>query len=525
MSRRIFVTLVVVAGSLTAAKPGVPQSPSSADSILTTIREEATVRSQLYRLAQVLIDSIGPRLTGSPEQKSANDWALNVYRRWGIPARAEQYGTWNGWRRGTFHADLIAPRVRSLEGMLLSYSPGTDGPVEGEVAIFPALGSAAEYEAWLPQVRGKFIASYFAEPTCRPDESWQASASPGSFEAMQRERRAERDAWFAARRGWLRGVEQLRALQRAGALGFITPALRPGPWVEGWGVMALGRASGTGLPELSLSCEDYGLIVRLAENGQGPRLRVDASAELLGEVPVANVIAELRGTERPNEYVVLSAHLDSWDAGSGATDDGAATVVMMEAMRILKAVYPNPRRTIIAGHWNGEEQGLNGSRAFAADHPEVIARLQALFNLDNGTGRVDTVSMQGLSRAGDFFRRWLARVPGELRRDIALVDPGTPSGGTDHASFVCHGAPAFDLSSVAWDYGRYTWHTNLDTFDKLVFDDLRSNAMLIAMLAYLASEEPELMPREPRVTAVNAAGQAAAWPTCGAPTRSAPAVP
>jgi Zn-dependent M28 family amino/carboxypeptidase len=217
---------------------------------------------------------------------------------------------------------------------------------------------------------------------------------------------------------------------------------------------------------------------------------------------------------------VLSAHLDSWDQASGATDNGSGTVVMMEAMRILKAVYPNPKRTILVGHWNGEEQGFNGSGSFAADHPRVVAGMQALFNQDNGTGRIRRISMEGFAGAGSFFRRWLSRMPDEITRDIQLADPGTPGQGTDHVSFTCRGAPAFNLGSRDLNYVTYTWHTNRDTFDKLVFDELTNNAMLVAMLAYQASEDPERIPRGSRAATDSPTGRSGAAPACRPPARS-----
>ena len=245
-------------------------------------------------------------------------------------------------------------------------------------------------------------------------------------------------------------------------------------------------------------------------------LRVTADAESLGEIPVFNTIAEIRGSEKPDEYVVLSAHFDSWDGASGATDNGTGTVTMMEAMRILKAAYPNPRRTILVGHWSGEEQGLNGSRAFARDHPEVVSGMQVLFNQDNGTGRIQNVSAQGLSRAGESLVRWFAQLPPQLTSDIDFTFPGTPGGGgSDYASFICAGAPAFSLGSLSWAYGTYTWHTNRDTFDKIVFDDLKENATLVAMLAYLASEDAERVSRERRaVMPADDAGRPREWPAC-----------
>jgi hypothetical protein len=509
--------------TLPAPKPAADsQTPASNDPVIQKIWVEGRDKSQLYSFAQELLDSIGSRLTGSIEQKLANDWAVALYRKWGIPVRAEQYGTWMGWRRGIAHIDLIEPRVRSLEGMLSTWSPGTKGTVEGPVVLFPKVQTAAEFEASLPQVRGKFVLFDFPWPTCRPDATWKEFATPESFERMQKERTEAFDAWYTGRvrKSGLRGRALVRRLEEAGALGLVT-VLVPPPGPQGWGVSKISTTIAEKIPELGLSCEDYGLVFRLAENNQGPILRVNADAEFTGEVPVSNVIAELRGKEKPNEYVVLSGHFDSWDPASGATDNGSATVMMMEAMRILKAVYPSPKRTIIAAHWSGEEQGFNGSRAFVTDHPEIVNGVQAIFDQDNGTGRVMKISMEGFIGSDAFLRRWLSKMPNEITRPIGLASPGTPSQGIDAASFTCHGAPAFSLGSVEWDYKAYTWHTNRDTFDKLVFDDLKNNAMLFAMLAYLASEDLERVPREPRVTATDAkTGQPTAWPACKSPARS-----
>jgi Zn-dependent M28 family amino/carboxypeptidase len=251
-------------------------------------------------------------------------------------------------------------------------------------------------------------------------------------------------------------------------------------------------------------------------------VRLDAQAEALGEVPVFNTIAMIRGTEKPDEYVMLSAHFDSWDGASGATDNGTGTVTMLEAMRILKTVYPRPKRTIIVGHWSGEEQGLIGSGAFAADHPEIVKGLQVLFNQDNGTGRVSSLSMQGFMGAGESFAGWLAEIPPEITKYITLTAPGMPSGGgSDNASFVCRGAPGIMLSSLSWDYGTYTWHTNRDTYDKIAFDDVRNNATLTAMLAYLASEDEAMVSRERRTEFPSGGqGQAQGWPACRQSPRS-----
>jgi carboxypeptidase Q len=512
---------MVVGGAM--APPAGAQTLAVEDPVLRRIWEEGMNRSQLERLSQVLMDSLGPRLTGSPETEAAQNWVVQQYRSWGIPARNERYGTWLAWRRGITHVDLLTPRVRSLEAINLAWSPGTNGPVTGQAVVLPAFSSAAEFEAWLPQVRGRFVLTSFPQPTCRPDYDWEQFALPESFSRMRQDRTAAQQRWTArVQATGLNAVELPRRLEAAGAAGIVTSN-----WATGWGVNRIFNGRTRQVPTMDLSCEDYGLVYRLAENGQGPTLRVNIEAEFLGERPVANTLAEVRGRRLPNEYVMLSAHFDSWDGSSGATDNGTGTMVMMEAMRILRIAYPQPRRTILAAHWNGEEQGLNGSRAFVEDNPRIVQGLQALFNQDNGTGRVVRISGEGFVGAAPFFARWLARVPQEISRHITVDMPGTPrGGGTDHASFVCAGAPGFNLSALEWNYFRYTWHTNRDTWDKIVFDDLRNNAVLTAMLVYLASEDPQRMPRERRVMPVNPqTGQQMEWPECGRAARQSPDSP
>lgn len=509
MKRRIAAVVVVIVACVHS--PLGAQTFTPGDSILQRIWIEGTERSQIQPLAQVLMDSIGPRLTGSPGQKAAQSWILGRYREWGIPARNEQYGTWRTWRRGPTHLDLIEPRVRTLEGTMLAWSPGTAGPVTGEVVPLPENGFAS----WLSSVRGKYVLVSVPQPSCRPEDSWRRSGTPESIEAMTAAREAARDAWALRVRatGLTSTAAIVEQLEAAGVAGVLTSS-----WTGGWGVDQIHSAATDRVPMLDVSCEDYGLLARLAMNGQGPVIRLNAQAEDLGEQPVSNTIAEIRGRELPDEYIVLSAHFDSWDAASGATDNGTGTIAMLEAMRILRTVYPQPKRSIVVAHWSGEEQGLDGSEAFVADHPEIVAGLQALFNQDTGTGRVNRIATNGFAAAGSFFERWLPRIPEQVRQSARLDSPGVPrTGGSDYSSFICAGAPSFELGSVDWDYGMYTWHSNRDTFDKVIFDDVRANAVLIAMLAYLAAED-ERIPRD-RVSS-NPRGEPVSWPTCRAPTRS-----
>ena len=517
------LALGVVASLVTVTAPGLiaeagAQSFPTDDPVIRGIWMEGMDHSQLEALAQPLFDVIGPRLTGTPGMRAANEWAVSTLNGWGIEARNEQYGTWRGWQRGVSHVDLLAPRVRSLQAMLLAWSPGTDGPVEGGVVTLPDAEGAEAFRQWAPSTRGKFVLLSQPQASCRPLSSYEEYGREGANDREQERRTAAREAWSQRMEAYgLERQEMVDALETAGAAGFLTSY-----WTGGWGtnrIFSMAHAFGSmnrTVPAFDVSCEDYGLLYRLADAGQGPRVRALAEAEDLGDQPVANTIGMIRGSEHPEQYVILSAHYDSWDGGSGATDNGTGSLTMLEAIRILKTVYPNPKRTILIGLWAGEEQGLNGSRAFAADHPEVVAGMQALFNQDNGTGRVSTVSMQGLTGAGAHWGQWLSAVPPELDGELDYRIPGSPSGGgTDHAAFICAGAPAFGVFSTRFHYFEYTWHTHRDTYDKLVWEDLRTNAVLVAMLAYLASEDPEFVPRDRRVMPMNQdTGERRTWPEC-----------
>jgi len=268
------------------------------------------------------------------------------------------------------------------------------------------------------------------------------------------------------------------------------------------------------IPSVDIMLEDYAMLYRLVESGCRPKITIYTESKERGEVKTFNVVAGIRGTEKPDEYVMLSAHFDSWDGGSGATDNGTGTLTMMEAMRILQKLYPHPKRTILVGHWGSEEEGLNGSRAFVEDHPDTVSKLQALFNQDNGTGRVVNMSGQGYQHASEFLTRWLSPVPSFIKDSIKTTFPGAPGGGgSDFASFDAVGALGFSLSSLNWSYFNYTWHTNRDTYDKIVFDDLENNAILVAILAYMASEDPERASNEKAQLGNNPrTGEPMKWP-------------
>lgn len=289
--------------------------------------------------------------------------------------------------------------------------------------VIPDVADSAAFVAWLPQAKGKFVLVSFPQPTCRPDTSWEHWASPAVYDSMKARRQAAQQAWndriahtgYEYRYGH---YSLARRLEAAGVAGVISNY-----WSQGWGVDKIFDTYVDHTPVVDVSCEDYGLLYRLAAHHQGPVVELAAESQARGEVPVYNVVASIKGSQLPNEYVMLSAHFDSWDGGSGATDNGTGTVMMMEAMRILSLAYPHPRRTILIGDWSGEEEGLLGSKGFVADHKEIVDSLQALFNQDNGTGRVEGMSASGYPAASGNLARYLAQIPSDLTRDIKFTFP------------------------------------------------------------------------------------------------------
>ncbi len=483
----------------------------SREEMIDKIVKEAENNSQLEELAHELLDVVGPRLVGTPQMKNANDWAVKKYNSWQITARNEQWGKWKGWERGITHIDMISPRIQSLEGRQLAWSPSTGKKgVTAEVVILPEAKDSLDFVQKLKSVKGKFVMISMPQPTGRPDDNWEEWATKESFEKMKSQRDSLEKLWDERlRKTGLSRRELPKALEEAGAEGIISSY-----WSRGFGVNKVFSAYTEEVPTIDVSLEDYGLLYRLAEYGDKPEIKVVAESSELGEVPTFNTIAEIKGSEKPEEYVILSAHFDSWDGATGATDNGTGTLVMMETMRILKKLYPNPKRTILVGHWGSEEQGLNGSRAFVKDHPEIVNNVQAVFNQDNGTGRVVNISGNGFLNSYDYLGRWLYEVPENVSQHIETNFPGTPGrGGSDYASFVAAGAPAFNLSSLSWDYWNYTWHTNRDTYDKIVFDDVKNNVILTAVLAYMASEDEETTSREKIVLPVSRrTGEQMTWP-------------
>jgi carboxypeptidase Q len=304
---RSFVVLSIVS-ALSIATRSNAQTFRSDDPVIKRMWQVGIEQSQVERTAQVLIDSIGPRLSGTPGFAHAVTWLENTYMKLGIPARREQYGTWRGWQQGVVHMQLTAPRVQNLEVELLAWSPGTPkgNAVEGEAVVIPALADSAAGTQWLKSVKGKFVLISAPELMCRAPQELERFARPSTITKLTAQRAFARK--LAADRlnalapaGTVAGERQnavVRRLELAGVIGIGTTN-----WSGGWGVNKIFGAVSERVPSLDLSCEDYGLVHRLASNQQGPRIRFAVEAQATpAEVPMFNVVAQITGSELPNEY-------------------------------------------------------------------------------------------------------------------------------------------------------------------------------------------------------------------------------
>ncbi|WP_373708603.1 M20/M25/M40 family metallo-hydrolase [Kaistella sp.] len=488
------------------------------DQMVKSIMDETYQNSQLETLAYELMDEIGPRLVGTPKMQQAHDWAVKRFQNWGIEAQNEQWGEWKAWERGPSSIEMVAPYAKSIEGMQLAWSPATSAKgLTADVVMLPVFTNKQEFNAWLPKVKGKLVMVSQYQASGRPEYNWKEYATPESFEKMKTESAAASEAWRKSIAATGETSKTLNEkLEKAGAAGIVSSY-----WSRGFGVNKIFSAGTKTIPVVDISLEDYGQLYRMIQHGKTPKLKINAQSKGKGTVPTFNTVAVIKGSEKPEEYVILSAHLDSWDGGTGATDNGTGTITMMEVARILKKNYPNPKRTIVVGLWGSEEQGLNGSRGYVWAHQDQMPNVQAVFNQDNGTGRIANITGQGFVHSYDYIGRWLSAVPNELTKDIKTTFPGFPGGGgSDHASFIAAGAPAFMLGSLSWSYGNYTWHTNRDTYDKIVFDDVKSNVATIAIMTYMASEDPEKSSSERIKMPVNPrTGEPAKWPEVKEPTR------
>ena len=471
-----------------ATPNSVPQravAPPSDSSLVARIIREGMERSHVEADLEYLTDVIGPRLTGSAAMQRANDWTAQKFREYGMDrAWLEAWTFGRGWQRGPMTLRMLAPQRRELLGVSWAWSPGTSGPLAGDVVYMDARSQADFDRRFAGKLRGTWVMLGPAYPVTNPGGPPLAHADSLHLDSLRR-------AMFTLTNDERRfSYLRVALAAREGAAGVIHDGAKQFALFT----MSGSPAAVSPLPEIVVANETYAQFQRLATLGERIRIEADIQNSFTADtLKSSNTVAELRGTERPDEVVLLGAHLDSWDIGTGATDNGAGAIAVLEAARILKAAGVRPKRTIRFALFSGEEQGLFGSEAYAAAHERELPKFQAVLVLDNGTGRITAMAVQGREELRDMWKAFFAPV---ASLGPFVVRSGNKTG-TDHLSFLPYGVPAFNYDQLTRGYD-HTHHSQIDVFDHVVSMDIAQAATVMAVNAWQLADLAELLPRGPK---------------------------
>lgn len=518
------VPAFVIAATL-AATPLRAAEPVDLD-LVTRIHDEGFRRSQVMSYAAHLTDSIGPRVTGSPAMTAANEWTRDTLTAIGLAnARLEPYRFGRGWSWSHCALAFAGTREGGMSAIPQAWAPGTNGPVEGDAVRLTAT-TAAELPALAGKFRGKFVLISPPRNVIPPEKAPFHRLDDAELleEAQFRvPQEKEVDEWadrLTKRVTFRRALDAF--LQNEGALGILEVGSRDG------GILRVPRGgepvdpSPMKIPAVTVMTEHYNRLARLLDAGEPVRLRLDVGARFHeNDGNAFNTVAEIPGTAKADEFVIVGAHLDSFHAGTGASDNAAGVAIMMEAMRIVKALGIQPKRTIRIVLWSGEEQGLLGSSAYVDQQfasrppwPEAEltlpfdmrkttgpftfkpahAKVSAYFNSDNGGGKIRGIYLEENAAARPIFESWIAPL-----RDLGVTTVTlNRTGSTDHVPFDEAGIPGFQFINDPMDYFPQTHHSSLDTFDHLHSDDLRQAAVVVATLVVHTANRDAMIPRKPR---------------------------
>ncbi len=525
--RRALYRIAAFAALSTVAISTIDAATAADVDALGRIRDEGFHRSQVMALVEHLTDSIGPRLTGSPQMKAADDWTQAKFREWGLAnVHLEPWEFGDGWSFTRAEVRMTTPAPAVLAALPKAWTPGTAGVATGR-AMFLEIEKIEDLEAHKGELAGKILflnkAPEPKDPAAPVFDRYDAAKLDdlANFDVPpDKEGESWRDKARKRRELWLKLSDQLVAegvVATVEVSSFENGVVR----VMGGGGQGLPNQP-LGVPALVMAVEPYDRILRLLEAGEEVELAIDIAARFHRESPTAwNSLAEIPGTDKSAEVVMAGAHLDSWHAGTGATDNAAGSAVVLEAMRILKVLGVKPKRTIRAGLWSGEEQGLLGSRAYVSEHfaarPEPTdeaelalparwrkptwpitpkpehARLAAYFNLDNGGGRVHGIYSQENLGAKMLFDRFI-----EPLKDLGVTTVTMENtGSTDHVPFDAVGIPGFQFIQDGRDYFSRTHHSNIDTYEHLAEADMKQAAVVMASFLYQAAMLDGPFPRKP----------------------------
>jgi carboxypeptidase Q len=494
----LLVFSIVIVPTFVMAQAPVPVKPpgnmsSGATSTVTEISgetkavtqailEEIDKRSELMANIEYLCDMIGPRLTGSPNLTKASQWTRDKFQQYGLTnAHLEPWSIETSWTRGDAKGRVIMPVEQRILVESAGWSPSTKGPLRGPVVHLKAQ-TADELSPYKGKLKGAWV--ILSEVSVQPSPKQPAPNMDGEMRRRMRNSTRMREFRLILKKflieegaaGVLRDSDKEHGLiNMTGATGDFTPAA---------------------LPEAFLTTESYGLIWRLLKRGP-VEIEVDLKNSFSsGPVKVYNTVAEIPGGEKPGEVVIIGGHIDSWDLGTGATDNGTGIMAVLEAARALKAVGAKPRRTIRFVLFSGEEEGLHGSRAYVKSHEQEMSKVTGVLVHDMGTGRVKSIGLQDRYD----LREVMERVVEPFKESVNLEELSMRKmGGTDHLSFLPHGVPAFAVVQDPAEY-RKTHHTESDTFDKVYPDEINQGAKVLAAWAYNVAMLPEILPRDPKPT-------------------------
>ena len=475
------------------------------------IKEEGFQRSKVMEILSWLTDVYGPRLTNSPGFRKAGDWAVKEMTSYGLSnVKLEPFPFGRGWSNERFSMTATTPGGSfPVIGMATAWTPGTNGPVSAD-AVFAPITSEEDLARFKGKLQGKIV---FSQALREVPALWTAPSSrynDAQLDELTRETgAASRSGRFGGRgRGGPVPFAQRLAqfFKDEGAIATVTTGTRgDGGTLFVQGAAAANRQpnADTGLPAIVIAVEHYGRVVRTLQKDMPVKIDLDIRNTFHDtDTASFNVVAEIPGTDKAGELVMLGAHFDSWHGATGATDNAAGSAVMMEAMRILKQSGLKLRRTVRVGLWGGEEQGLIGSREYVTAHFANVADMvlkpghatfAGYFNVDNGTGAIRGVYLQGNEAVGPIFSAWMKPFNNLGMTTLTIRD----TGGTDHQSFDRVGLPGFQFIQDDVEYDTRTHHSNMDSYERIQEEDMRKNAVIVAAFAYQAANRDEKLPRKP----------------------------
>ncbi len=514
------------------------QATGTAQDAATKIRDEGMNRSQAMKTMNYLTDVIGARLTNSPSQKRANAWTKEQFEKWGLKnAAVDPWGEFGrGWEITKFSATVVAPEYMTFRAYPKAWSPGTNGAITGDVVFVDAKNEdeLAKYKGKLknaiillePQRK---VGPGFEPSATRRDEknlTEMESQKPAAAPQARQTPTAEQITAFQFQARKFRFfIEEGAAMLVDSGFGvdagtirvmgasIPSPATPPAPNGAPNNIRVYSKDAPATIPQMVAEVEQYNRLYRLVQQNIPVKMTVELGVKFQeDDLQGYNTIAEIPGTDLKDEVVMIGAHLDSWHSGTGATDNGAGTTVVMEAMRILQASGLKPRRTIRVALWTGEEQGLLGSRGYVAKNfaeregrgpnatitkKPAYDNFAAYYNLDNGTGQIRGIYAQGNETARSIFKEWLTPFKDFGATTTTIAD----TGGTDHLAFDAVGLPGFQFIQDPIEYFPRTWHTTQDVSDRILEEDLKRSAVIMATFAYNSATTADKLPRKEDSTA------------------------